>query len=136
MNVLVATTQTQGQRFSDFCWVPEGEIVHFVTIECSREPVDGGCGCKRAMVGALCRKSTTTIQVVERPDLTVADLTTVILTSLTSSGWVKEGEVKGVVWARKDALELARVAASFPVGTVLEKRGRKFQTRTTAPGVH
>ena len=27
VNVLISTTQSQGDRPDDFCWVPEGELV-------------------------------------------------------------------------------------------------------------
>ena len=52
MKVLVSTHETQGERASDFCWVPDGELVGFA-FECDtdRDDIDGGCGCRRAMSG-------------------------------------------------------------------------------------
>jgi len=50
MKLLVATRKTQGQRENDFCWADDGEVLKF-TIECGGEPIDGPCGCRRAMSG-------------------------------------------------------------------------------------
>jgi hypothetical protein len=52
MKLLVSTTETQGQRKNDFCFVPEGEILVFA-FECDRDRgnPDGPCGCARSMSG-------------------------------------------------------------------------------------
>jgi len=60
MKLLVATTQTQGQRQNDFCWATPGEILHFGS-ECDREGIDGACGCKRSLSGLDSLKATTTM---------------------------------------------------------------------------
>ncbi|WP_190814725.1 DUF7715 family protein [Saccharopolyspora pogona] len=46
--VLMATYRTQGQRSTDFAWVPEGELV-ILASACDRDRgnPDGSCGCTR-----------------------------------------------------------------------------------------
>lgn len=130
MKVLVATSKTQGQRENDFHFANEGEVVIFGS-ECDREAVDGKCGCRRSMVGCESRKATTTFLVVERP-IDQAGLETTVRMSLTEGGWVgKEWSdpAADAEWVREDAAELARVAAHFATGTVLEKRGTTFKER-------
>jgi hypothetical protein len=65
MKVLVATEETQGRRPNDFCFTEEGELVLFGS-ECSRETIDGPCGCRRSLVGVRSGMATTTVRVVER----------------------------------------------------------------------
>jgi len=67
MKVLVATEETQGHRKTDFCWTEEGELVFFGS-ECTRETIDGECGCRRSLCGLRTRKATTTFRVVEREE--------------------------------------------------------------------
>ena len=66
MKILVATKETQGFRDSDFSWAREGELVRFDS-ECDRDKnrIDGGCGCRRSMVGLETGRATTTFKVVE-----------------------------------------------------------------------
>lgn len=127
MRVLVATKYGQGVRESDFCWVPEGEIVHF-GFECDRdtEGPDGYCGCRRAMVGLECAKATTTMRVVE-----VRTSRKEVLAKLKrhyQKDW-KMKAAKAEKMARDETKDLLKIAASFPLGVVLEKRGDKLQTR-------
>ena len=126
MKLLVATTETQGQRNNDFCFVPEGEIVHF-TLECDGETVDGGCGCRRSMSGLKSHKATTTMKCVD-VEITEAELKGLIF-DFYCKGWkmslidaTKEAEVEGA--------ELMRMAGYFAVGAIVEKRGRNLQVRT------
>jgi len=128
MKVLVATSETRGQRKNDFGHATDGEIVTFGS-ECDGEPVDGVCGCRRAMIGVDSRKATTTFKVVEMPSLTLEGLAEKIHDSLKTGGWSADDEPGRRKWAAEDASELARMADFFTVGAVLEKRGKKFQTR-------
>ncbi len=128
MKVLVATSETRGQRKNDFGHATDGEIVTFGS-ECDGEPVDGSCGCRRAMVGVESRKATTTFKVVEMPDLTLEGLAEKVHDSLKAGGWSADDEPGRRSWAADDARELARLAGFFEVGTVVEKRGKKFQAR-------
>jgi len=131
MKVLVSTEQTQGQRKSDFCFVPEDEILT-LGFECDsdRDKIDGGCGCRRSFSGVECRRGTTTAKVIERDDLTVGKLSTLLFDSLIATG---AGEVASDRELRhdaeQDAQEMARLAAFFNVGDVIEKRGQKIRSR-------
>ena len=127
MKLLVATTETQGQRNNDFCFVPEGEIVHHYTLECDGEAIDGVCGCRRSMSGLKCYKGTTTMKCVD-VEITEAELKGLIF-DFYCKGWkmslidaTKAGEVEGA--------ELMRLAGYFAVGAIVEKRGSNLQVRT------
>jgi hypothetical protein len=127
MKVLVSTRETQGFRKSDFCFVPEGELVGF-GMECDGEKVDGGCGCRRSMVGLLCMKATTTIAVCES-ELTEEYLFKKIMEHLEKSGWaalMKEETEKN---AKADLRSLVRLSEIFPSGSIIEKRGTQFMVR-------
>jgi hypothetical protein len=129
MKILVATMQLQQQRSNDFGWATEGEVVTFAS-ECDGEAVDGHCGCRRAMSGMVSHKATTTFRVVEL-DATVQMLAQKLAEGLVEAGWYPTIE-KAMPVAVDDARELARLAAVFPVGSVLEKRGDKVQVRQPA----
>jgi hypothetical protein len=128
MNVLVATKETQGERGNDFCFCEEGELVTFAG-ECDGEEIDGSCGCRRAMSGVHSHVATTTIKVVER-EMTVRQLWRILRYSMIDGGW---GDHPGEAMAL--AQELARIAAHFRAGSVLEKRGDVLQTRRVGPPV-
>jgi len=126
MKLLVSTKKTQGKRKNDFCWVDDGEIVTFA-FECDREEIDGTCGCRRALTGVKSRKATTTFEVAELK-ITKADLIEVLAASYMEAGFAKDiPAAKKAV--KEDADELISLANSFPVGTVLEKRGNELQVR-------
>ena len=127
MKLLVATMQTQKQRSNDFGFATEGEIVTFAS-ECDGEVVDGSCGCRRAMSGMVSHKATTTFRVVEL-DASVQMLAQKLAEGLVSAGWYPTIE-EAMPVAVDDARELARLAAVFPVGAILEKRGDKVQVRS------
>jgi hypothetical protein len=124
MKVLVATTQKQGQRKSDFAHATEGEFVSFA-MECDGESVDGRCGCRRSFAGFVSHKATTTAMVVEM-DLTEAQFVAAYKESMTSAGWGAYMTDDEFV---RDARELLNLAKKVPVGTVIEKRGVNIQTR-------
>lgn len=131
MKLIVATTKTQATRKSDFCYVPEGEPLTFGTVcHSGRGAIDSGCGCQRSLVGIHCRKGTTTFEVVERPDLTEADFVQLLTTSIVNA-WKVE-PAAAAAHAASEAKELIRLAAVFPVGSVIEKRGRAIQVRQAA----
>ena len=128
MKVLVSTCESQGKRKNDFCYVSEGELVK-LGFECDGGKVDDVCGCSRSMIGMACGKGTTTMKVADKPEMTPALFREELLASLISSGWAKPGDAEGVTWAEEDAAELVRIASGFPVGAVIEKRGRAIQVR-------
>lgn len=130
MRVLVATCETQGKRKNDFCFATEGELVKFPGIECDRETPDGSCGCRRSLGGVESGRATTTLRVVER-DLTATEVKAIFFESMRQSGWVKDESWADTVREQcaDDAKGLLRIAGSFPVGTVLERRGEVFNVR-------
>jgi hypothetical protein len=128
MKVLTSTMETQGQRDNDFCFVPEGELVH-IGIECDRDhgDPDGYCGCVRSMVGVECHKSTTTMKVVEQ-DITPEEYNNKILQSFKDSGWIDE-EVTESDSVTRMCESLLQTASSFEVDDIVEKRGIDFKRR-------
>ncbi len=123
MLVLVATKTGQGKRKNDFCFVDEGELVHFC-FECDGETVDGSCGCRRSLSGATSHKATTTFTVVEK-EISPEEYRRVIHQSYLDAGW-KDLNTKETYL---EADELAKMATHFGVGALLEKRGTTIQTR-------
>ena len=129
MKVLVATRNTQGQRGNDFCFVPEGEIVAFPAAECTGEKIDGSCGCRRSMEGIKSHKATTTVMVADNPRLSLFDLVEKILSYRKAIGFkVSEGG------AQLLAEDLWDIAQRHEVGTVLERRGKRFVVRNSKAG--
>ncbi|MFI6029490.1 DUF7715 family protein [Amycolatopsis magusensis] len=130
--VLVATARTQGQRGNDFLACSPEELVD-ITSSCvgDRGDPDGGCGCCRAFTGLDSRKATTTAEVVERP-MSFTDYVAAHHTSLLRAGLPDGATVRG--WAEETARDMARIAAAFPIGTVVERRGDQILEReqTTA----
>jgi hypothetical protein len=127
--VFVATKKTQGQRPNDFCWCQEGELVTFSTMVCDGEEVDGHCGCRRSMSGLVSHKATTTVKVTMLEGGLPA-LQEAIRTFFTEAGWaglMKSEELQEII--QTDAEELIRIAAAFPLGSVVEIRGEEFITR-------
>lgn len=68
LKIIVATSETQGQRPGDFNFVPDGEIVMISDCDC----LHAGCDCVRSMVGIKNGKGTTTMRVVES-DMTLEE---------------------------------------------------------------
>lgn len=115
VKLLVSTIRTQGRRQSDFCFVPEGEVLTF-GFECAtdRGHADGLCGCVRSMAGIVCKGSTTTFKVSEVP------ITTFQMKALLRDyyfGMKLSDKTLG-----QEVLALVGVAQPYEVGVVLEKR--------------
>lgn len=129
MRVLVATEETQGRRANDFCHVSEGELVMDGGSECSREGIDGRCGCRRSFIGMACHKATTTAKVIEVV-FDEAWLEAMVQHSLEDSGWLGiVGEDEDAELVQGTVGSILHVAAAFDVGTVVERRGTKIQER-------
>jgi hypothetical protein len=132
MKALVATWQTQGRRKNDFCHATEGEFVTFGS-ECDRETVDGVCGCKRALVGFDSSKATTTFR-VSVADITEDGLRDLLRAKLTKEGWISEAftaEQNDEMLAANvsDTISLWSSFEKCPEGTVIERRGQRFNER-------
>lgn len=126
--LLAATAETQGKRKSDFHWVPEGEYVFF-GFECDRDRrnIDGGCGCRRGMCGIECHRATTTFKVVECADEDVEKFRT-DLSKFYKDNWHFD-VISACEEARVQSVEIKNICDTFPVGTILEKRGNSIRPR-------
>lgn len=124
MNILLATSETQGQKRGDFCWTDENEIVT-LPFMCDNSCT---CGCARALGGVKSKKSTTTFKVVDSP-MHPRDFHIAILEDLITGGWYKKGDRKAIEHSRETAAELRRIAGLFKPGTILEKTRTKFRVR-------
>jgi hypothetical protein len=127
MKILVATRETQGQRKRDFSWTEEGEPVRFGY----EDAMNGKYGCHRrkSFLGMKSSRDTVIMKVVET-DITMEDYIAMIQKTLETSGWISdENRDEFSTWAKDDAAELVRIANAFPVGMIVEKRGKKFQER-------
>ena len=128
MKVLVSTSQTQGERDSDFCRVPDGELV-IITEPCASgtQNIDGSCGCARCVTGLESRRSTTTFQVA-LVNISKSELVDQFYSHLKS--WEK-------ICSKKEVRKLAtirvnitlEIADYFPVGAILERRGDEYIMR-------
>lgn len=120
MKIIVATSDTQGQRPGDFNYVPEGEVVIVSDCDCLHE----GCECSRSMVGVFCGRATTTMKVVE------SDLTRdvyLLLIRNANKGYEDLGVGQLVFDEQADAL--LELAMQFPAGAVIERVGEDFEQR-------
>lgn len=132
MKLLTATKELQGQRKNDFNHATEGELVKFGS-ECDCESVDGVCGCKRSLVGLVSHKATTTFKVLD-VDISHSELERQIEVSLATGGWAKLMDEKELAeMVRTDAKDLMNLGEHFKEGTIIEKRGSKFQSRVELP---
>ncbi len=115
LKLLVSTTETQGKRTSDFCFVPQNEIVIF-GVECSTDGnnPDGGCGCQRSMVGILCGKATTTVKVAK------VDITRVKLKALLRGHYPSLHIERATL--KREVANLIATASEYSIGAILEKR--------------
>jgi len=116
VKALIATTEGQGLRKSDFFWGMEGELVMLPITECEFGKVDDDCGCKRAFSGMNTAKGTTTAMGEE-----VAMCAVIAARYQQDPGkWLAEfrGMLKGVT--------------EIPVGTIMERRDKKIKIRRGA----
>lgn len=128
MKVLVATKEGQGLRKNDFFFTKEGEVVKF-GFDCDGENVDGGCGCRRSLVGVDTSLSSTTFKVVNL-DVDGKDIENTIFLSLKEHGWL---DALGIEPSRRLSAAIAKdvisVAFKFNEGDIIERRGDIFQKR-------
>jgi hypothetical protein len=125
MKVLVATSETQGQRENDFDFCVEGELVT-VGLVCAADEYDpdGGCGCGRAFAGLNSHRATTTAKVKD-VELSEDDYVEALRSSLAQQGW-PTGDVEELAdW-------LAQLVSTWPTGSIIERRGDDIFIRNTA----
>jgi len=133
MKVLVSTHKDQGIRPSDFCWIPDDELVLWPT-ECDADgdEIDGGCGCRRSMIGMDCKKTTTTFTVAD-VDMTIDAYLWKLIQSERQMGFISEtqsgaffGDLKKTI---QRGLGLLKVAEQYSINAILERRGGVIQER-------
>lgn len=127
--ILVATCETQGTRKNDFCFAPEEEPVTF-PMSCDGGRVDDRCGCRRCMTGVASLKTTTTMRVAAFEG-TAEDLHKIYEQYYVQGGWGKHMQPEAISEAvEEDVRNMLHVAATFPLGTIVERRGIKFCARS------
>ena len=131
MQVLVATSRTQGTDPRDYCWTVEGELVLGGPIlECRRADQ---CGCGRGFPGLASSRATTTATIVDRSELNRELLGLAIEDSLGRQGWLGalgQDEVDQGVEDEVQLIEL--ITGIFNVGTVLGRHGTHVFSRCSA----
>jgi hypothetical protein len=132
MRLLVATEETQGRRPTDYFCCEEGEVVTFGS-ECTRETVDGPCGCRRGLAGLKSSRAATTFRVVEFEHMDPPALAELLASVLVAQGFYAS-PTEALDEAAETASRLAKIASDFPVGTVLERRGDMFGPRLRMVG--
>lgn len=124
----VATTETQGLRKNDFCFVPEGELLTFPTMICTGEWADDRCGCNRSLCGVKSHTATTTAQVVDIGNHNA--LVDAIYTGLITGGWgTYSSKTDLLAEAIETAAYLLAEAEEFSLGTIVEYREGQFNSR-------
>ncbi len=123
MKVLVATAETQGERDTDYHWAVEGELV-WIQEPCATDlrRMPNACGCGRGFAGLASHRATSTVKVVDRPELSFDDYTEAIRTSIGDGGWPTE-------WAPDLAVALADFATEWETGAILERDIWVFESR-------
>jgi hypothetical protein len=132
MKLLTATTQTQGQRDSDFAWCIPGELVTPAVFICDIDQdmgPDGGCGCGRSFSGLNSHSATTTAVVKDIDGYTLEDLTGAVRSHRQQSGWAELADDPDQA-AADEAADIAGIAAEHEEGTVLEIRLGEIGRRT------
>jgi hypothetical protein len=127
MRAFVATKETQGKRKNDFCFVEEKEMVWFGG-ECDNEPIDGACGCKRAMCGVKTRMATTTFAFVEYGDEDAIRKS--LLQFYQGSGELNYyGVEKTNEIIEQDIAYLRSIQNAISVNSICERRGPNIRVR-------
>ncbi|GJM36987.1 MAG: hypothetical protein DHS20C19_03540 [Acidimicrobiales bacterium] len=120
MKVLVATSETQGTVEEDYFWTVEGELVYIQSVSCS----DPRCGCSRGFAGMSSSRATTTAMVVDRPELSRADVAKALADSLERGGWLAHCDQKQADEMVGELLAmLANITESAPMGSVVRREG-------------
>ena len=134
MLILVATSETQGQRKSDFNHCLNGEPVQ-LGFECDsdKDKIDGGCGCRRSFTGLHTSKATTTAKVIEVRDWDIDLYRREFLKTFYDEGWGRIWRKDPTPYVHERARKTLELAAHFykalGVGAIIEKRGDTVQVR-------
>ena len=124
LKVITATSETQGLRDNDFCFVPEGELVRLGYV-CNKGHGnnDSTCGCDRSLSGFENKKPTTTMKVVCL-DITRKQYIAKYAASVNTKGLNIRSSI-----IKREATFMLNAASLFPDGSILEFRSGRFSTR-------
>ena len=126
MKVLVATRATQGKRLDDKFECIDGEFVWLVPLcPSSRMDPDSPCSCGRTFAGLSSAGRTTTAEVVDIPTLTRGAFSVIF--------WAVHSRECTCPINEATVTKLLADADRWPVGGVLERRGRRLVLRGYAP---
>lgn len=129
----VSTKQTQGDKSSDFDWIPEiGEIV-YLSFMCDRDRNDlnNGCGCGRAFTGLSTGKSATTAVIAE-VDISDEDLRKLVYDHFVAGDWIKPAKPEPTDDELVDEtlIDMIEIGESFDTGTIVERAGDEVLERS------
>jgi hypothetical protein len=126
LKYFVSTHRTQGERDNDSNTLPDTEIVDLASLS-HEDPDNPYCGCARSFVGITSRQTTTTAEIIES-DMTPAEFVDRFHAGLVAMGFTDTAQLR--TDATNDAVGLLLLAAQWPVGTVVERRGDEIRVRT------
>lgn len=128
--VLVATSESQGHRASDFYGCVGGELVWLDSMcPSGKQDPDGPCGCGRAFYGLSSQAATTTASVALVP-ITRAEYIDLFRHNMCRCD---ASEVEAEREARLEALDMLELVAEWQPGTVVERRGWELCVRKLPP---
>ncbi|MET8997167.1 hypothetical protein [Amycolatopsis sp. NPDC004169] len=125
LKYFVSTDRTQGERDNDSNSVPGVELVDLAST-CHDNPDSAICGCARSFVGFDTRQATTTAEIVES-DMTPTEYVDRFYAMLLALRFQDTPKLR--TDATNDAMEMLRIAAQWPVGTVVERRSDEIRVR-------
>ncbi|MEV6644358.1 hypothetical protein [Amycolatopsis sp. NPDC051371] len=125
LQYFVSTHRTQGQRSNDSNSIPETEVVDLAS-KSHDDPDHPICGCARSFAGITSRQTTTTAEIVES-ETTPLEYIDRFHSALVALGFPDDRDTRAD--AVNGAVELLLVAARWPVGTVVERRGDEIRVR-------
>ncbi|WP_328617238.1 hypothetical protein OHS18_13430 [Amycolatopsis sp. NBC_00355] len=126
LKYFVSTHRTQGERDNDSNSIPDTEIVDLASLS-HTDPDNSYCGCARSFVGIHSRQTTTTAEIAET-DLTPVQFVRRFYDAFVAMGFPSSAELHAD--AANAATELLRLAAMWPVGTVVERRCHEIRVRS------
>jgi hypothetical protein len=125
MHVMVVTRRTQGQRDTDYMRAVPGELAFLPIVECDWNTPAGFRRGARYFLGLESGRATTTAEVADM-DVQTPDVVAYVEEKLASAGWAATARSRE---ALRLVTEMLSIAACFPPGAVVEKRGSDIRQR-------
>ncbi|MFJ9782568.1 hypothetical protein ACIRSS_23505 [Amycolatopsis sp. NPDC101161] len=125
LKYFVSTHRTQGERDNDSNTVPGTELVD-IPGKSHEDPDDTYCACARSFVGFISGQATTTAEVAES-DMTPVEYIRGFHAKQIALGFKDTPALHAS--ATNDAVHLLLLAACWPVGIVVERRGDEICVR-------